>query len=65
MKSNRLHTDPERVKDPDVLLNQIKKEKEALVTMFLLNASISELADQYKRIDELHARINENNLGRS
>ena len=39
------------------LLTQIKKEKEALVSMFLANASITELAAQYKLIDELNARM--------
>ncbi len=32
----------------------ICKEKELLVSMFLTNASIAELAEQYKRIDELN-----------
>ena len=41
------------------LTSQIKKEKEALVSMFLANATITELAAQYKLIDELNARINE------
>lgn len=43
--------------DDDPLMSQIKQEKEALVTMFLANASITELAAQYKLIDELNAKI--------
>ena len=39
------------------LITLVKKEKESLLSMFLSNATISELADQYKRIDELNEKI--------
>lgn len=41
----------------DPLFMQLKHEKEALVTMFLANASITELAAQYKLIDELNSKV--------
>ncbi|MEO8582503.1 MAG: hypothetical protein ABI415_01835 [Flavitalea sp.] len=63
MKSNRQHTPERQVPLSEPLLTQIKKEKEALVSMLLANASISELAEQYKRIDELHARISSGERG--
>jgi hypothetical protein len=57
VKSNRQNISADSVKDADNLTSQIKKEKEALVSMFLANASITELAAQYKLIDELNSRI--------
>jgi hypothetical protein len=58
MKSNRdQQISPRDTQDIDALRTTIKKEKEALLSMFLANASISELSHQYKVIDELNERV--------
>jgi|GEM_PF-5959646 len=49
----------------DQLLSQIEGEKEALVSMFLANASITELAAQYKLIDDLNFKITSRRLTKS
>ncbi len=59
MKSSRPHTTSGDIAGIEPLTSLIKKEKEALVSMFLANASITELAAQYRLIDELNARIND------
>ncbi len=58
MKSSRQNIISGDVASIEPLTSQIKKEKEALVSMFLANATITELAAQYKLIDELIAKIN-------
>lgn len=57
MKSSNVHINPAPIQDLDGLRSAMKKEKEALVSMFLANASLLQLSDQYKKIDELQARI--------
>ena len=43
--------------NPGLLNDLIKKEKEALLSMFLANATIEELSAQYRLIDELNKII--------
>ncbi|MBA2250691.1 MAG: hypothetical protein H0W12_10940 [Chitinophagaceae bacterium] len=64
MKSNRQNINASDITDIDPLISQIKKEKEALVSMFLANATITELAAQYKLIDELNEKIKNVNKSR-
>lgn len=45
--------------DVPELKTTMHREKEALVTMFLANASHIELALQYSIINELHSKITE------
>jgi hypothetical protein len=54
MRENNVH-------DLDKLRHEINLEKEMLVSMFLANASQSQLASQYKRIDELNEKIMKGN----
>lgn len=65
MKSNAQHKETLRneVDNANALTDQLKTEKDALVSMFLANATISELAAQYKLIDELNAQINKSKQG--
>jgi hypothetical protein len=61
VKSNNEHTDPNRARSPEYnIQNSLQKEKETLVTMFLLNASHMELSEQFRRIDELNKRLTDN-----
>jgi hypothetical protein len=62
VKSNGQNTTVNDVVNIDPLLSQVKREKEALVSMFLANASITELAAQYKLIDDLNLRITSRSL---
>ncbi len=64
VKSNRQNINASDITDIDPLISQIKKEKEALVSMFLANATITELAAQYKLIDELNEKIKNVNKSR-
>lgn len=65
VKSNAQHKETLRneVDNANALTDQLKTEKDALVSMFLANATISELAAQYKLIDELNAQINKSKQG--
>jgi hypothetical protein len=54
-----------RVNDLTVLRSTIQKEKEELISMFLANASSGELAERFKRIDELTGMINPENIPRN
>jgi hypothetical protein len=54
-----------RVNDLTVLRSTIQKEKEELISMFLANASSGELAERFKRIDELTEMINPENIPRN
>jgi hypothetical protein len=59
VKSNAQNIKVGPASNATVLVAQIKQEKEALVSMFLANASITELAAQYKLIDDLNSKINQ------
>jgi hypothetical protein len=57
VKSNKHHTtSPARLKNPN-LRQTLTREKEALVTMFLSNATHMELTQQIKKIDDLCSKI--------
>jgi biotin-(acetyl-CoA carboxylase) ligase len=55
MKSDR-SGDAENV-DREALLQQLAKEKETLVSLFLSNAPAEKLTEQYARIDSLTETI--------
>lgn len=57
VKSNGRHTNESERNIADPLSARLRQEKEALVSMFLANATISQLAAQYKVIDELTGRM--------
>ncbi len=59
MKSNSQHTTntPLPVQDIDILRSSLNREKEALVSMFLANAPLTQLNAQYQLIDELNEKI--------
>ena len=56
MKSNKSNNVPGRPAHPN-LHQSLRKEKEALVTMFLSSASQKELTEQIKKIDRLCTQI--------
>jgi hypothetical protein len=59
MKSNTNHTTtkPTPVQDIEALRTSLNREKEALVSMFLANAPLTQLNAQYQLIDELNEKI--------
>jgi hypothetical protein len=60
MKSNRGNISPPSVPKIATLHQELSREKENLVTMFLSSASHHELTDQIKKIDELCTKIDLN-----
>ena len=64
MKSNRTHTAHTQHKHPN-LYQTLKREKEALVSMFLASDSQNELTEQIKKIDELCCKIDNQRNGKS
>jgi len=63
MKSNIQHipATPPPIQDIDILRSSLNKEKEALVSMFLANAPLTQLNAQYQLIDELNEKIHKSN----
>jgi hypothetical protein len=57
MKSNTDDIVTTRVQSTEDLRRTLKKEKETLVSMFLANATLAELSNQFKRIDEIYAKF--------
>jgi hypothetical protein len=59
MKSNRnsTTTEPTPAQDIELLRTSLHREKEALVSMFLANAPLTQLNAQYQLIDELNEQI--------
>ena len=59
MKSNTRHTaaKPDHAQDLEQLRSTLNREKEALVSMFLANAPLTQLNAQYQLIDELNEKI--------
>ena len=59
MKSNTRHTSsrPNPAQDVNTLRMSLNREKEALVSMFLANAPLTQLNAQYQLIDELNEKI--------
>ncbi len=62
MKSSNIHTHRAPGQDLDGLRTAMKKEKEALVSMFLANASLTELSSKYKVINDVSLNINGHNV---
>lgn len=48
------------VHDLDSLRRSLNREKEALVSMFLANAPLTQLNAQYQLIDELNEKLHNN-----
>lgn len=46
--------------DLELLRSSLNREKEALVSMFLANAPLTKLNEQYQLIDELNEKIHKN-----
>ena len=62
MKSNRHNqTTPDPAQDIEILRSSLNREKEALVSMFLANAPLTQLNAQYQLIDELNEKIDKSN----
>jgi len=63
MKSNIQHIPamPSPIQDIDILRSSLNKEKEALVSMFLSNAPLTQLNAQYQLIDDLNEKIRKSN----
>jgi len=63
MKSNIQHipATPSPIQDIDILRSSLNKEKEALVSMFLSNAPLTQLNAQYQLIDDLNEKIRKSN----
>ena len=59
MKSNTRHTaaKTDHAQDLELLRSTLNREKEALVSMFLANAPLTQLNAQYQLIDELNEKI--------
>ena len=62
MKSNTLHTGTNVLPalDTESLRLSLNREKEALVSMFLANAPLTQLNAQYQLIDELNEKLHNN-----
>ena len=62
MKSNTIHTATKVLPSPDAesLRMSLNREKEALVSMFLANAPLTQLNAQYQLIDELNEKLHNN-----
>jgi hypothetical protein len=66
MKSNSRHIptpQPRPVQDIDALRDSLNREKEALVSMFLANAPLTQLNAQYQLIDELNEKVRNSGRG--
>lgn len=57
MKSNSMPLDTNSGSNTPDLRTSLNREKEALLAMFLANATHSELTAQYSRIDELYQQL--------
>jgi hypothetical protein len=64
MKSNTGDIVATRSQNMEDLRRTLKKEKEALVSMFLANAPLVELSNQFKLIDELHGQLSSGQTAR-
>lgn len=53
-------TNPIPSQDLESLRTSLNREKEALVSMFLANAPLTQLNAQYQLIDELNEKIHKN-----
>jgi hypothetical protein len=51
------------MQDIDALRDSLNREKEALVSMFLANAPLTQLNAQYQLIDELNEKLRNSGRG--